>query len=228
VTPSHAMGSFLRSWHGYPIGTRLVTIHHAVDAGRFLMPNQLSDSGQDGRALRILSVSHGAAHKGQMVVLRTVAELRRRGHQVLASLTIDIRDDPNYVRRLEIVRAQLGLNEDVQMLGNVPDVERLYHSCDVMLFPSYTESFGFPLLEAMACGVPIVASAIPSNVEVLGNDGCYFAPGDYVDAADQVESVVATDPDMREARRRRLRARSEQFNWSANVAAVVRLVEGVM
>jgi glycosyltransferase involved in cell wall biosynthesis len=74
--------------------------------------------------------------------------------------------------------AQLQIQNRVQLLQDVDDETlcRLYNRAAAFVFPSLYEGFGIPLLEAMACGCPIVASRIPSTIEVAGECPIYFDP----------------------------------------------------
>jgi glycosyltransferase involved in cell wall biosynthesis len=71
--------------------------------------------------------------------------------------------------RLKNLVAELGLEKHVELIGRVSDFELPYYygSCDVYVTASHWELFGLPLLEAMACGKPVVASSIPSHMELL-------------------------------------------------------------
>ena len=79
-----------------------------------------------------------------------------------------------------------GLVQQVRLLSHVDDVAlcRLYNSALALVFPSLEEGFGLPLLEAMACSCPIVASSIPSTLEVAADCPIYFETG-------QRESLLA-------------------------------------
>ena len=72
--------------------------------------------------------------------------------------------------------ASLGIAETVRLLGSVDDRElsRLYRLAAAFVYPSLYEGFGIPLLEAMSCGCPVIASRIPSTVEVAGDCPIYF------------------------------------------------------
>jgi len=76
--------------------------------------------------------------------------------------------------------AKLGIQEHVHLLTGVDDEAlcRLYNQATAFVYPSLYEGFGIPLLEAMACGCPIVASRIPSTIEVAGECPTYFEPDD--------------------------------------------------
>ena len=73
---------------------------------------------------------------------------------------------------------------------NERDVRKLYSQLDLFLFPSLCESFGFPLLEAMAQGIPLLASDIDSNIEILGSKKFSFAAHDPQELVSKVRSLM--------------------------------------
>jgi glycosyltransferase involved in cell wall biosynthesis len=109
---------------------------------------------------------------------------------------------------------QSGLSDRIVFTGYLPDDElcALYSSCRAFVYPSLYEGFGLPLLEAMACGAPVIASRISSLVEVAGDAALLFAP---TDAQALARNVLALLHD--EKLRRRLVAqgikRAAEFSW---------------
>jgi glycosyltransferase involved in cell wall biosynthesis len=107
------------------------------------------------------------------------------------------------------------------------DVPRLYRDSDLFVFPSIAESFGHPLVEAMASGLPILASDIPVCREICGEAAIYFDPFDEKSLAQAIVHL-AEDTTLRkrlsEAGRRRA---VSQFNWTDHVRRLVTLIEEV-
>lgn len=86
---------------------------------------------------------------------------------------------------------RLSLNEKVRFLGRIPlpDLVSLYNAATLFVYPSLYEGFGLPVLEAMACGCPVITSNISSLPEVAGDAGILVDPSDVSQIADSIESV---------------------------------------
>ncbi|HXF69541.1 MAG TPA: glycosyltransferase family 1 protein [Thermoflexus sp.] len=108
----------------------------------------------------------------------------------------------------------LGLGEKVRQITQVSEEELvgLYNAADVFVLPSLYEGFGFPVLEAMACGTPVVASNVASLPEVVGDAGLLVDPRDPQAIADAVASILSDPALARELRRRGLE-RARMFQW---------------
>jgi glycosyltransferase involved in cell wall biosynthesis len=167
----------------------------------------------------VVSVSTGNPYKNGTGVLRVVAALRRRGLSVgLARVGRDFA-----ASEARLVEGS-SLGEAVRWVGRVSD-ERLvdlYNAADVLLHPSYWEGFGWPPLEAMACGTPVVASTAPALREVIDEAGLLADPDDIELLADHVESILVDEAKAVDLRRRG-RERAAIFTWgqvAERVAAV--------
>jgi glycosyltransferase involved in cell wall biosynthesis len=116
----------------------------------------------------------------------------------------------------------------VQFLGPLQSeqVEELYRQGDVFVFPSLCESFGLPMVEAMAHGLPIVASDTPVNREICGEAALYFSPLDPKDLAEKID-LLGRDP----ALRKKLGAVGERhaahFRWLDHVDRVLQAFENL-
>ena len=109
---------------------------------------------------------------------------------------------------------RLSLAGDITFTGYVPDgdLPALYRRALLLVYPSLFEGFALPLIEAMACGTPVVASRITSIPEVAGDAAVLFDPTSVEDIADSLHRVV-TDAGMRSRLVARGLARARTFSW---------------
>jgi glycosyltransferase involved in cell wall biosynthesis len=116
-----------------------------------------------------------------------------------------------------------------QALGRVPDDEllRLYRSAAVFLDPTLYEGFGYGVLEAMACGAPVVASNVTSIPEVVGDAAILCEPGNVEELAAALRRVLDDPVRAREMRELGLR-RAASFNWSSTGEGLSAAIEGVL
>jgi alpha-1,3-rhamnosyl/mannosyltransferase len=96
----------------------------------------------------------------------------------------------------------------------VPEEElpALYTGAKLLAFPSLYEGFGLPVLEAMACGVPVVCSDTSSLPEVAGEAALFFDPT-HVEAIITALERALADPDLRQDMQDRGLARAARFSW---------------
>jgi glycosyltransferase involved in cell wall biosynthesis len=110
---------------------------------------------------------------------------------------------------------ELRLHRRVHFLGHVPrsDLPYLYNAADVFVFPSLYEGFGFPPLEAMACGTPVVTSSVSAIPEMVGDGALMVEPTD-VGAISRAVYSILTEENLREELREKGRQRVKLFSWT--------------
>jgi glycosyltransferase involved in cell wall biosynthesis len=110
--------------------------------------------------------------------------------------------------------AEHQLEQDVRLLGGVSDARLfdLYRTAAALVYPSLQEGFGFPPLEAMACGCPVITANVASLPEVVGEAALLIEPHQPEAIADAVQRVL-TDAALADRLRRAGRARAELFSW---------------
>jgi glycosyltransferase involved in cell wall biosynthesis len=115
---------------------------------------------------------------------------------------------------------ELRVEDRIIELGIVSDARlvEIYNAADVLLFPSHYEGFGWPPLEAMACGTPVVASSAPALVEVVGDAGLIEAPTDTRGFVVAVSAVLECAELRRELREKGL-ARASAYSWQNTASA---------
>jgi glycosyltransferase involved in cell wall biosynthesis len=191
---------------------KTVVIPNAVDVERFsnVTAAELRRN-LAGDAHLVLSLARLHEQKGLDVLLRAAVELPD-ARFVLAG------EGPER-GRLERLARQLGIAERVVLLGTRRDTPELLAACDVLALPSRYEGLPLVLLEAMAAGVPLVASNIPGVDELIvsGENGLLVEPGDPGALAREIRRLL----DDRELRRQlalRARATVEQRYAAAAIA----------
>ncbi|TAJ29788.1 MAG: glycosyltransferase family 1 protein [Nitrospirae bacterium] len=113
----------------------------------------------------------------------------------------------------ETARA-LGLERQVVCTGRLPivDIRLLYSHADLFVFPSIYEGFGMPVLEAMACGAPVITSNRTSLPEVAGDAAVLVNPEDAEELAEAIVRVLDT-PSLRASLKEKGFERAKQFTW---------------
>lgn len=119
---------------------------------------------------------------------------------------------------------RLGLADRVQFLGRVDDetLATLYSGAGVFVFPSFYEGFGLPVVEAMACGAPVVASNTSSIPEVAGDAALLVDPHDPEAIAGAIAAVLST-PTLRQTMIRKGFERARRFTTDAQAEGLLRI-----
>jgi glycosyltransferase involved in cell wall biosynthesis len=119
-----------------------------------------------------------------------------------------------------------GLEDGVKFTGWVADEDKpsLYSMAEAFLFPSLYEGFGFPPLEAMACGCPVLASRSSSLPEVLGEAALLLDPNRPEDWAEGMEMVIK-ELDLAQSLREKGVERAKIFTWESAARNVLSILE---
>ncbi|MHB1464021.1 MAG: glycosyltransferase family 4 protein [Thermoleophilia bacterium] len=133
----------------------------------------------------------------------------------------------DHVRLENLIRSK-GLTKHVHLTGRVSDsrLAALYENASLFVFPSFCEGFGFPPLEAMHYGVPVIASSAPCIPETLDEAPLYFEPTDINEIADKIHQVLSV-PETRRVLVATGRQRASLFTWektAEKTASVYRFI----
>ena len=144
------------------------------------------------------------------------------------TLIIAGRKDPRYHPTLETCVQALNLRDRVRFLDYVTseDLPALYAGADIVLLPSLYEGFGLPVLEAMACGTPVIASRAGSLPEATGGAAFLIDPVDTRALAGAINLVV-DDPPTRAAMRSAGLEQVSRFSWERTAEAILDCVKDV-
>lgn len=173
-------------------GCVVEVIHNFIDPvlfDRASHASPFSEAKADGRKV-LMHISNFRAVKR----VRDVVRIFARVHAVIPSMLVMVGDGPERVEAEDEAR-DLGVHADVRFLGKIDSVAPLLAGADLFLLPSQSESFGLSALEALACGVPVIASNTGGLPEVVrhGETGWLFPLGD-VEAMARAALALLSDP----------------------------------
>jgi glycosyltransferase involved in cell wall biosynthesis len=178
-----------------PLGVDLERFRPGPDDGSVLRRH-----GLDGRRV-VLFVGRLAGNKRADLLVEALALVRPQVPDAALLLVGDQAGNPAFAEVADRLRTRadaLGIGEAVRFAGSVEDVPAYYRVASVYASASLHEGFGVPLVEAMASGLPVVASRAASHPWVLGGAGLLASPGDASALAEQL--VLALTDEATRAR----------------------------
>ncbi|WP_017326926.1 glycosyltransferase family 1 protein [Synechococcus sp. PCC 7336] len=212
---SEATARDVVKWFGVP-ARQVTAIPLAFDRDRF-RPLDLPQQPY------FLYVGRHDPHKNLQRALQAFAQIphRRQLEFWLAGPS-----DPRYTPQLKQLATELEIAPQLRFLDYVPEEElpALYNQALALVFPSLWEGFGLPLLEAMACGTPAIASNLASLPEVAGDAALLVDPYN-IDSLARSMQEVADNGQLRAQLRQAGLSRAAQFSWESTgraTAAVLR------
>ena len=226
VAPSGAFAADLQRWTGKPVHA----VYHGFNSGVFFgdttplaaeVQQQLERA--DG-AIRLLFVSHYNYYRNFETLIRALPLLRQllQAQTLRLFLTCKLRagENPGNYRPESAARLirELGVADMVVELGSIPyrQLHRLYRSADIYVTAAYAETFAHPVVEAMACGLPIVASDIAVHREICGDAAVYFPRFSPVELALRIAEVAQSKDSATRLAQAGIK-RSAAFSWTRHV-----------
>lgn len=213
-------------------GVQAQLVRNGVDCGRFRAARDAAERAADrdalglGDRLAVLTVGGIEPRKGSLTLLEGFARLRSQAPELDSLLLVvggatlfDYRDE---IDRFCARARELGISEHVRRVGTVSpaELERHYRAADVFAFPSTKEGFGLVALEALAAGLPVVASEIDVFLTFLadGENALLCRAGDGAALGDCLVRI-ARDPALRERLAAGGRAVVDAYGWDTAAAA---------
>ena len=164
------------------------------------------------------------SRKNLITLVEAYAQIRQQA-KTTAQLVIAGRHGPQTELIKQRVR-DLGLESDVLLPGIVAgqDLPALLSGASVFVFVSSFEGFGLPVLEAMACGTPVITSNVTSLPEVAGDAALQISPGDVRELKDAIERLLSDESLCEDLRAQGLK-RAALFSWERTARETVRIYD---
>lgn len=219
MTPTDAMTDLLGLWAD-DMKSRVEKNIYGTPLDHFVPANKPRKWREDG-TLKILMVSAYYPHKQPGLIAEAVRLLNESGIPTKFTLTMTLEDiaaTPGGAKDEFLIQKALGRG-DTELLGSIDyeDLPSLYHDHDLFVTASLSETFGHPLVEAMAAGILIVAADTPVHREVCKDAGVYFPA---TSAKSLMESITRLDKEA--SLRKQLLDRAtiypkNEYSWDGHV-----------
>jgi glycosyltransferase involved in cell wall biosynthesis len=232
ITPSPFNKEVLVDRFGYA-ADRVYVLPLAVSLGHFNpgdKPRELVERlGLEGQHV-LLFVGRMAGNKRIDLLIEALAQVKRHVPDTKLLMVGDNQSNPAFrpiVASARRLADELGVAQDVTWTGRVDSLPPYLRLADLYVTASLHEGFGLPLIEAMACGTPVIASRAGAMPWVLGDAGVLFEPGDAEGLAEQVVTVLRDDSLRRTLIERGI-ARSQEFSLGDYEAGLTEIVDAAV
>jgi glycosyltransferase involved in cell wall biosynthesis len=166
----------------------------------------------------ILTVGDLQPRKNHLGMIRAFEDLVRNHPQLPHHLLI-VGKETWYAPTVRAVARRSSVSERIHFTGFVEDAElhRLYGACDLLVYPSFYEGFGLPILEAMACGRAVACSNTSAMPEVADSAALLFDPSSQRDLVFAMRDLLL-NPELRQRMERLGVQRAATFSWESSAA----------
>jgi glycosyltransferase involved in cell wall biosynthesis len=211
---------------------KIVRVHNGIDVDRFVKGREdVARREREGAKLRVGMVGHLAPIKGQEDFVRAAALVCGRRDDVDFIIAGEDKSRSGENRRsLEKLIKELGLNQRVSLTGWVADVARLLPTFDLFVSPSRSEPFGLAIVEAMAAGLPVIATTSEGAREIIDDSqtGRLVPVGDLEALANAIVELLSDPPERERLSENARRAVRERFSLEGMVAATEQVYRQVL
>jgi glycosyltransferase involved in cell wall biosynthesis len=227
---SQASSDDLGAKLGVPAEKRVLVYHGIGTAFRTMAAAEeaMVEAQGENRRPYVLCVSALYPHKDIETLIdgfaRYVSATGDTSHQlVLVGRSVNQR----YTESLRSQVRRAGLADRVEFVGEVPyeNVREWYARARAFVLPSRLETFGHPLVEAMASGVPIICTDMPVTREICHEASLYFKPRDAGRLAELLDELLNGPPSVRASLSEQGQARASSFSWERTARETLRLLE---
>jgi glycosyltransferase involved in cell wall biosynthesis len=211
--------------------TKVITVYNGVDLGKAGMAN---DSAGLRSSLQLEHASHLVVTVANFRPIKRIEAFLRAAQIVCQEfpramfLVIGGFDDPEYSRDMRELTNTLGLKENVRFLGKSSSVFSLLKMCDVFCLLSQSEGFSNALLEAMACGLPCIATDVGGNSEAIRESDSGFLVSNEDEASQRILALLRSPERARAMGEAGGRIAATRFSVQGMVSRMTTLYEELL
>jgi glycosyltransferase involved in cell wall biosynthesis len=175
----------------------------------------------------IMFLGNTAPKKNTLNVIKAYVDFCLQNQNRIPLVLLDYKKE--FVGKILDELNQTGILSQFVFPGYVPyrDIPLMYNAATLFLYPSLRESFGLPILEAMACGVPVITSNTSSMPEVAGNAAEIIDPFNYKELSSAIARLLI-DEDLRHSYKQKGLQRAKKFTWKASAEELRHIYEIIL
>lgn len=177
----------------------------------------------------LLFVGRIEPRKNIVGILKAFKHLKEKGHEDVTLVVVGHQDKIFRERDLKGEIEKLGLQSEIIFTGGVSerDLCILYNRAEALVYPAFAEGFGLPVVEAMACGTPVITSSTTALREVGEGGALFVDPYSHKEIAQALEQILLDD-DLRKRLSFKGLKRSQEFRWEKTARATVDVYRQVL
>lgn len=218
----------------YGVPAEKITVIHEGASGRFAPVKNKDLVGSTLKRYRIekkyiLFVGRIEPRKNIVGLLEAFDYVKKRGRKDVCVVVVGQQDKIFEENELLNTIEAMGLTSDVLFTGGVSEEELavLYNGAEIFAYPAFAEGFGLPVLEAMACGTPVITSNVTSLPEVVGGSALLVNPYDSEEIGRCLESVLS-DVNLKRDLSKKGLERAKTFGWKKAAEETIKLYKDVL
>jgi len=176
----------------------------------------------------ILSVGTIEPRKDFVTLIKAFNHIKQTdaasGYKLVIAGRTGWKSEPTYAER-----ESSPFREDILFTGRVPDsdLNQIYNQAEIFVYPSIFEGFGLPPLEAMSCGLPVVARDTSSLTEVVGDSGILLKDADEKEFGQEILNLIKNE-DVKEMLKEKSLARAKIFSWGKTAQITIGLYREII
>lgn len=221
IADSHATAQDIAHYYGRT--EKVYVVHLGLNHEQFRLPTREEKAA--ARALHTPYMLYVGQIQPRKNLVRFV-EAFEEVHEVHPELSLVIAGGYGWLQQPIVDRIKRSkIHDKIILTGVVPDalLPALYWHAEAFILPSLYEGFGMPILEAMACGCPVVTSNVSSMPEVAGDAAVLVDPTDTYSITHGIYQALARKEELKQ----RGLARAQEFSWDKTAGEIVKILESV-